>query len=124
MFDIHKWKELSLKLKRIKEEEADLRREICQVVIADAEMKNGRVTVKDYYDGMEVKATQTLSYTIDVAVLGTVWEHLSPEEQDAIVMKPSLSLAKYKKLPEDSLLHEAVISKLAMPTLLAEEYGE
>lgn len=124
MLDIHKWKELSTRLKQIKEEEADLRRAICEEIIAGAEMTNGRVTVKDYLDDYAVKAVQTLSYTIDVAALGTIWEGLSQAEQDAVVMKPSLSLAAYKKLPEDALLHEAVVSRLAMPTLSAELRGE
>lgn len=120
MSKLLKWKELSLDLKDIKAEEAVLRRDLCEQIIAEAEMANGRVTITIHQDGYEVKATQTLSYTIDVAALGTIWDGLSQVEQDCVVMKPSLSLAAYKKLPEDSLLHEAIVSKLAMPTLKAE----
>lgn len=120
MYDIDAWKKLSQKLKALKTQEAEIRRDICEQILADAEMTNGRVTVKDNYDGYAIKATQTLSYTIDVGVLGTVWEALSYAEKDCVVMKPSLSLAAYKQLPPDSLLHEAVVTRLAMPTLAAE----
>ena len=123
-FNISIWKALSLQLKKLKGEEADMRREICEEIIADTEMKNGRVTVKDHMDGYDIKAVQTLSYTLDVAVLGTIWKHLSECEQACVQMVPKLKLAPYKNLPEDSLLHEAIVTRLAMPVLTAEQVGE
>jgi hypothetical protein len=120
MFNIHDWKVKSQQLKKLKADEADMRREICEEIIAGAPMDNGRVTIKTHADGYAIKAVQTLSFSIDVAALGAIWEHLTPEEQDCVVMKPTLNLTKYKQLTGASLLHEAVVSRLAMPTLQAE----
>lgn len=120
MESIAKWKEMSLRLKKLKQEESELRRELCDEILAGYEMSNGRLTVKDHLEGFEVKATQTLSYTIDVAILSTVYDALNPSEQACIKWEPKLKLAEYKKLPEDSLLNEAVITRLAMPTLTAD----
>ena len=120
MIDIHAWKELSLQLKRIKDKEADIRRTICEAIIAGKEMVKGRVTVKEHVQGYDVSATQTLGYTIDVAVLGTIWEGLSPAEKECVNMKPTLALAAYKLLPEESLLHEAIVTRMSMPVLKAE----
>ena len=117
---VTEWLALSARLKQIKEEEAFLRRAICEIVIGDKGMVNGRVTVKDVIDGYDVKAVQALSYTIDVPALGTIWNDLSDAEQDCIKMKPTLELAKYRKMAEASLLHEAIVSKMAMPVLTAE----
>ena len=117
---ITEWKALSAKLKELKEEEATLRRFICDAIIGDKGMVNGRVTVKDIIDGYDVKAVQALSYTIDVPALGTIWNDLSAIEQDCVKMKPTLELAKYRKIHETSLFHEAIVSKLAMPVLTAE----
>jgi hypothetical protein len=120
MADLHRWKHLQQELKKIKAEEADLRRELCAEIIGGTQMVNGRVTVKTHLDHYEVKAVQTLSYSIDQAALSAIWDELTPEEKACIKMKPELALGDYKKLPEDSLLHEAVVSRLAMPTLTAE----
>lgn len=114
---LSRWIKMSADLKLIKAQEADLRRELCAEIIADAQMKKGRCTVKSELEGRTVKAVQTLGYTIDEAALASIWEALSETDKTALKMKPTLKLAQYKKLSEYSLLHEAVISKLAMPTL-------
>ena len=121
MLHVDKWKELATRLKSLKEEEADLRRDICAELIAGVEMKNGIATYKGNVEGYDVTAKQSLSFSLDVAALGTIWDELSQAEQDCIELKPTLKIGPYKKLPEDSLLHEAVVSRLAMPTLKAEE---
>ena len=123
MKSIHEWKELSLRLRRIKAEEAEIRREICESIIGNAEMVNGRVTIKSSQEGYAITAVQTLGYTVDIAVLGNIWEALSTQEQECIQMKPTLIQGKYKALPEESLLHEAIVTRMAMPTLKAENEG-
>jgi len=121
---ITEWKELSTKLKWLKTKEADLRRTVCKIVIGDTPMVNGRVTVKKQLEGFAVKAIQTLGYSVDKAALGVIWKELSPTEKACIKMVPELKIGEYKKLPEDSLLHEAIVTKHAMPTLEAEIQGE
>ena len=114
------WAELQRKLKSLKEEEMNLRRELCVGIIADSPLENGRVTVKGQVGDLSYQASQVLGYTVDQATLSTIWGSLSPEEREAITYKPSLGLAKYRKLGEDSLLHEAVTARLAAPTLKVE----
>lgn len=116
------WYEMSRLLKETKEREAELRRELCEDFIGKTEMVNGRVTVKgtDVDSLLEYKAVQTLSFNIDQAVLGTIWPGMSDIEKAVFKMKPTLQLRPYKALPENSIVHESIIAKLAMPTLTIE----
>jgi len=120
MNKLQKWSQLQKQLKVLKEEEMDLRRELCTGIIADSPLSNGRVTVKGTVGELAYTASQALGYNIDQSVLSTIWNSLSPEEKEAIVYKPNLGLAKYRKLGEDSLLHEAVTARLSAPTLKVE----
>lgn len=119
MLNIAEWRELAVKLKVIKSKEATMRREICGVLMADQDISSGRATVKTHLEGFNLKAVQTLSYSLDKAALGSVWNSLSEVEKSAIKMVPEIKLKEYKALPADSLLHEAITSKPAMPTLEA-----
>lgn len=119
MSQISEWSRLATQLKEIKAKEAELRRELCALIIAATPMKNGRVTVKQNLDGFACKAIQTLSFKVDQAVLANIWETLQPVEKQAIKFVPDLRLKEYKALPSDSLLHEAITTSLAMPTLEA-----
>ena len=111
------WHEMAQLLKTAKIREAELRRELCADFIANTPMTNGRVTVKGHDGNYDYKAVQILSYRVDQSVLSSVWSTLDDIEKAAVAYKPSLALANYKKLSEESLLHEAVITTLAMPTL-------
>lgn len=122
MSKIEKWKALALQLKAVKEEELQLRKELAAEVIANTEMKNGMVTVREVVDGYPCKAVQALNHRLDLGVLGSIWENLTEVEKAVVKMKPTLQTGPYKKLPEDSLLHEAVVSSLATPTLEVGDY--
>jgi len=113
------WHEMAVLLKETKEREAELRRELCEEFIGGAAMENGRVTVKgdDAGSGLSYIAVQSLSYNVDVAALEAIWSGLTDEEKGAIAYKPSVSLAKYRKIDDNSILQDAIISRLAMPTL-------
>lgn len=119
MSKIADWFQLSQQLKSVKEKEAALRRELVEEIIAGRELVNGRLTVKETVDGFQCKAVQELSYNLDESVLGTVWNNLSQAEKAVIKLKPTLIVGAYKKLPSGLLIHEAVTTKLAMPTLEA-----
>jgi hypothetical protein len=121
MNKVEQWQDVAARLKALKTEEADLRRDLAAGVIGEIPMKNGRVTVRGTYEGIPVKAVQELGYTLDLAALASVWNDLSPEDKEAIKLKPTLQTGKYKKLEKDSLLHEAVITKLSMPTFEVSE---
>ena len=120
MLNIDKWKDMSVRLKKLKDDEAELRRDICAELVAGIEMKKGIATYKGNVEGFDITAKQALGYSLDIAALGVIWDSLSDLEIACIKMEPKIVIGNYKKLPEDSLLHEAVISKMAMPTLLAE----
>jgi len=114
------WSEISELLKELKTKEAALRRELCSDIINHAGMVNGRVKVQQNYPDFRAAAGQALSYKVDDKALQVIWENLNEAEKLAIKYKPSLSLAIYKKLPSDSILHDAVTTSLAMPTLKVE----
>jgi len=120
MLNIDKWKDMSVRLKKLKADEAELRRDICAELVDGIEMKKGIATYKGNVEGFDITAKQALGYSLDIAALGVIWDSLSDLEIACIKMEPKIVIGNYKKLPEDSLLHEAVISKMAMPTLLAE----
>ena len=120
MNKLQTWHQMSKLLKETKEREAELRRELCEEIIADKPMSNGRVTVKGELDHMTYIAVQALSYRLDVAALDALWSSLSAHEKTVVIYKPSLALTEYKKLHDSSLLHEAVITTMSMPTLKVE----
>jgi len=122
MNKLEKWKELSTQLPILRKEEMELRVEISEDVIGSSPMENSTVTVRESVHGYPCKATQAMSFSLDLGVLATIWDALSPAEQRVVKMKPTLQTGPYKKLPEDSLLHEAVVSKLAAPKLEIGEY--
>ena len=118
MNKLETWHEISVLLKRTKVREMELRKELCEELIGGEGMTNGRVTVKGHEGHLDFTAVQALSYRLDVAALDALWSSLSQHEKSVIVYKPSLALTEYKKLHETSILHEAVITTLAMPTLV------
>jgi len=111
---LEKWAEASAKLKLYKEQEAKLRREICNEVFNG---KIGEFTTKGEYEGTPIKAKSVLNRVIDKASLGAIWEELSDVEKEAIKLEPKLVMSAYRKIPEDSLFHQAIIVKPGMPQL-------
>lgn len=111
------WANAKRQLGLYKKTEADLRREICGDLLIDVEFEKGIARRKTTYLGYEVKAEQKLSYAIDFDVLKQIWEDLSEEDRECLKKTVTLDLTKYKKLPENSLFHDAIVSKSAMPTL-------
>lgn len=118
--NIKEWKVLQDKMKYYKDAEATARRILCEKYVKGVEMVKGVARVRDTEDGHKYKAEQKFTYSLDVEELRVIWDDLTEEEQACIVTKPSLWESPYKKLPEDSLLHQAIVTKLAMPTLEAE----
>ena len=116
------WAETQAKLKTLKAVEALMRREICTEILAERGMQDGRVTVSENFANFRAKATQSLSYKVDDKALRAIWPELTEFEQAAVVYKPSLAMAVYKKLPYDSLLQDVITTTLAMPTLKVEIY--
>lgn len=107
------WKELKDKIKKLKDKEERIRTEICDTLIkkdkrTKYELKNMKITV-----------APTINYTVDKYKVLSLMARgkLSIEEKQAIDTKHTLSVGAYKKLPEDTVLNEAITSKLGLPTL-------
>jgi len=114
------WLQLKEQLDEVKEREAELRRELCAELLAEKTMANGRMSVTTMIEGYKWNAVQALNYKVSSEILQVIWPELTESERDAIRWVPELSLRIYKALPEDSILHEAVTTSLAMPQLKAE----
>ena len=102
---LERWLTLANMLSKIKKEEVDLRREIC------LEFFQGRVGEFKHHDTIdmfEVEAQSKINRKVDPVTISAMWDDLSISEKACIRFKPELNLAQYRKLPEDSQLHEAV----------------
>jgi hypothetical protein len=109
---IEEWLVLQDNLKTVKEKEANLRRDICEIVF-----DGKRKTVKTEVGPYKVKAVYKINNKVDEAAYLTLKPKLTLEEQEAVKVKYDLVASKYKKLRETSLLHQCIISKPGMPTL-------
>lgn len=118
MNELERWRDMSMRLKKLKEEEMALRKEICGKILAGMSLP---ATKKHEFNGMRITAKGALSYNVDEAVLKSVWNELGGIEKQAIKWKPSIVMKTFKDLPESSMLMEAIITKPAAPTLKVED---
>jgi len=112
-----KWAKISADLKKIKAEEAALRKKLC------SELFNNRTgEFKEVWedDDIVVKGESKVTRNIDKVALLSMSSELTDEERECIKYTPELVLRPYRKLPEDSKLHEIITEKPAMPTLSLE----
>ena len=112
---IERWIDSATTLKAVKEEEMDLRKEICGS-LQEADSRYGTLNF-DVHD-FRLKATFGLSYKIDEAALEAVKGDLSEADLACIRWKPQLDVAAFKALGSD-LLNEIVIVTPAAPSLKA-----
>lgn len=99
------WLSISKTLSRVKKREVELRREIC------SELFNGKIGEfkhKEVIGEFEVEAQSKINRKVDPITVSAIWEILSNSEKACVRFKPELNLSQYRKLPEDSQLHEAV----------------
>lgn len=111
----YRWLDLSQELRSLKAEESKLRTELCNDLFS--EYPGIDIVKIELEDGTEVKAKKKLNRSIDERVLNNIWDKLSPTEMDAVKFKSSLIASKYRDIPDNSLLNEAVTVKLGRPTL-------
>ena len=115
------WHILDANLKRLKKEEADLRRKLCADLF---EGRQGNFKAIEEHDGIKVTATSKTTTKLDVEAYNQIHGELTQEDKNCVEFKPTLKKRDYNKLSEDSLLHEAIVEKPAMPTLKVEYIGE
>jgi len=107
------WEEAKIELDVAKENEMVLRKEICEEILKD--QIKGTTHFKKF--GLDAAATAKLSQKFDVDILKEIFHKLNKEEKGCIKYDPKLVAKKYKELPEDSILHQAVESKPGTPSL-------
>ena len=120
---LEKQRQLAIELKRIKDEESDLRDEICDYLASKGFTEYGTQRIKDVI-GLNVKIVRKINYSLNAKELDDIYDDLSEEEQACIKFKPELVIGKYNKLDCESELDNIIIAKDAKPSLevtLAEE---
>lgn len=109
---IEKWVDLYEQLKILKDQEVNLRKEICEEIF-NGERKTKKVNIGPY----KVKAVYKINSRIDEAAYTNLEPMLSTQEKEAIRIKFDLVQSKMKKLDLDSLLMQCIIQKPGTPTL-------
>lgn len=112
-----KWLALRQQLQKVKDEELMLRKEICVELFDGA---TGEFKAKRETKNLIVEATSKVTRSLDEEALRSISDNLNDEERECLKYKASLDTRKWRKLPDDSLLHEAVVEKPATPTLVVE----
>lgn len=110
---IQKWIDAAATLKAAKEEEMELRKEIC-ATLQEADSRYGTLNF-DVHD-FKLKATFGLSYKIDEDKLEALKDDLDEADLACIRWKPQLDVAAFKALGSD-ILNEIVIVTPSAPTL-------
>lgn len=109
-----RWQELSGILKTVKVEEMKLRKELAAEYLID-QVPPCKIDL--YVGSIKIRVENGVSHALDAEVVNQIFEDLNDEEKSAMQFKPSLKLREYKKLPNDSLLKEAVTVKPSAPTI-------
>lgn len=109
---VQDWLAAKATLTTVKEQEVRLRNLILPKVL-----KNTKIGSKtDIFGGFKVTATARVNYTIDRAELAILGK-LSTDEVLCLDWKPTLKINLYNKLPDDSVLRQAVTAKPGQGTL-------
>lgn len=116
---LQEWVKVATQLKALKVQEDSLRRELAGITLEGMPFEKGRIVKKQTISGYLLKTEQKLSYSLDVDMVEHIWDTLNEDEKACIKTKVVLWDTAYKKLPENSKLHEAVTSKPSMPSITA-----
>lgn len=114
---LSEWATTKAQVTRLQKKERDLRQQITGDML-DSKLEGSVSTKNDVY---KVTATAVLNRALDQAVLETLWDGLSYEEQQCVEYKPRLVTGKYKEFEKlDSKLNEAITVKPGMAQLKME----
>lgn len=117
---IETYLEAKRKMAKYKALEAQLRLELLTEVFNDSVIDG---TETDFIGKFKVKGSFKLGFKLDAVALAKEYENLTTWEQNCIIYKPSLSVAKFKELDEDQrlLLDDLVTVSPSMPTVVITE---
>lgn len=110
---ITKWQELKTQMEDIQNQERAIRKEITDFILEDK--IEGSKTIK--FNGSKLTATAVLNYSIDKSALEVFYSQLTEADLASIEYKPSINASKFRKLSEQSLMHEIVSVKPGMSQL-------
>ena len=111
------WAATKAEVTRLQKKERELRAEITKSMLG-SKLEG---SISDKTEVYKVTATAVLNRALDQAVLETLWDGLSWEEQQCVEYKPKLIAGKYKEFEKlDSKLNEAVTVKPGMAQLKME----
>lgn len=111
-------RKMALQLKDLREQEAEIRRKICDQLLDGKEVGTHKFNFGSY----KVKAVKSYSYSLDQELVRDMIDNgdFSDDELDAIKTKYELSISAYKKLDASDNLDDCITVKDAMPTLTVE----
>lgn len=111
-------RKMALQLKDLREQEAKIRKEICDQLLDGKEVGTHKFNFGSY----KVKAVKSYSYSLDQEMVRDMIDNgdFSDDELVAIKTKYELSLTAYKKLDASDNLDDCITVKDAMPTLTVE----
>ena len=110
---IEQWIDVQATLKAAKEEEMELRKEIC---LALQKSEEGYGTKSFHVQGFDLKTTFDLSYKLDEALYWERAKSMTDEELDCIKLKPTLDVKKFKEISSATLSDLVYVTESA-PTL-------
>lgn len=111
------WKEMSVRLKKLKEDEMTLRKEIVKDITGGT---TKRVMTKANVDGIKVKAVFEVAPKIDdKESLLDDRDGMSPELQACFPLDVKLSISKYKALSDEDkdIANAYIVEYINVPTL-------
>ncbi len=108
------WLDIQARLKELKATEMAARKFLCHSILQG---KEGEFKEALELDGYEIVVNSRVSRKLDEGMLSALSDDLTDEDKNAIRYKPSIDLRAYRKLPDSSLIHEAVTVSPATPSL-------
>ena len=109
------WLELSRKLKILKAKEMKMRIELCGDVKGVKPAPFKRKFINE--NGFEIEVDYKVKLKLDKISVNQLYKDLSDKDKNALKYEPEIVPGKYKELPDDSLLHEAITETPSAPTL-------
>jgi len=107
---LENWLDAKATLDAAKKSEMELRKQICDELLADKPEGTNNFNLFGY----DIKAVKKFTYSLDPDFDDTM---LTDDEKECIRFKPSLVLGRYKKLIEPGALDDYVTVTEATPTL-------
>lgn len=105
--DIREWNGLKHEIDKLQKLEYALRESIAKKLL-DGKLEGSKTSVVE--DTLKMQATAVINYRVDRAELDLIKDELSETEWAALNFRPEVKVAAFRKLENDSKLHDAITS--------------